>query len=178
MSFFDLVVAIIIGGFGLFGLWFGLIHTLGSLVGTILGVYLASRYFEPMANWLIQYTGWNGNFARVVMFIVAFVIINRLVGLAFWIVDKMLSVFTRLPFIKSLNRFLGLLFGLFEGALVIGIIFYFISRFPLGDWFMASLSQSNFAPHLTKLASILWPLLPEALKALNDTLNNTLDVLK
>ncbi len=173
MSFFDLVVVIIIGGFGLFGLWFGLIHTLGSLVGTVLGVYLAARFYEPMANWLMQFTGWSGNFSKVVMFIIAFILINRLVGLAFWFVDKILSVITRLPFIKSINRLLGLAFGLFEGALVLGIIFYFIAHFPVGEGFMSSLAESEIAPRLTNMASILWPLLPDALKTVQNTVDST-----
>ncbi|PIT88805.1 MAG: hypothetical protein COU29_00275 [Candidatus Magasanikbacteria bacterium CG10_big_fil_rev_8_21_14_0_10_36_32] len=172
MSFFDLVVVIIIGGFGLFGLWFGLIHTLGSLAGTVLGVYLAARFYEPLAGWLMQFTGWSGNFSKVIMFILAFIIINRLVGLGFWFVDKILSIITRLPFIKSINRLLGLAFGLFEGALVLGIIFYFIAHFPLSEWFMTNLSESEIAPSLTKMASILWPLLPDALKTVQTTVDS------
>lgn len=174
MSLFDIILLIIIGGFGLFGLWFGLIHTLGSLVGTILGVYLASHYYEPAALWLINTTGWGENFSRVLIFIIAFVIINRLVGLVFWIVDKILSVFTKLPFINSLNRLLGLAFGIFEAVLVLGIVFYFIARFPLGEKFMAALAASKVAPIAVKTASVLWPLLPEAIKMLKSTIDTLL----
>lgn len=169
ISIFDLVLLIIIAGFGLFGLWFGLIHTLGSLVGTVAGVYLASRYYEFVADWLIRLTGWGENFSRVIMFIIAFVIINRLVGLAFWFVDKILSLVTSLPFVGGLNRMLGLVFGMAEGALVLGIIFYFIARFPLGNNFMEMIAASKLVGPLMGAASILWPLLPEALRALKNT---------
>lgn len=165
ISYFDFALILIVGGFGMFGLWFGLVHTLGSLVGTILGVYLASHYYEPVANWLIKTTGWGENFSRVIIFIIVFFLINRLVGLVFWILDKFLSFFTHLPFIHSIDRLLGLAFGLLEGALMLGITFYFIGKFPLGDTFSGWIAASKVVPYLVKLASILWPLLPDALKA-------------
>lgn len=172
MSFFDISLIVIIGLFGLAGLWFGLIHTIGSLAGTVLGVFLATRYYEPVANWLVNVTGWGEHFSKVLIFIIAFFIINRLVGLAFWVVDKILSVFTKLPFISGINRFLGLIFGVLEGAIVVGMVFFFIARFPLGDKFMAALAASQIAPATVKLASILWPLIPDALKMLQSTIGS------
>ncbi|MEK7213278.1 MAG: CvpA family protein [Patescibacteria group bacterium] len=171
MSIFDLILVFIIGAFGLFGLWFGLIHTLGSVLGTVFGAYLASRYYEPVAGWLIHVTGWSENFSRVLVFIIAFVIINRLVGLAFWLVDKVLSIITRLPFISSLNRILGLVLGLFEGALTLGLIFYFIERFPLSDKIMTYAAGSVVLPIVVPLAGVLVPLLPEALRMLKSTVD-------
>lgn len=165
MSFFDLILAIIIGGFALFGVWFGLIHTLGSLVGTILGVFLASRCYAPMAAWLQNVTGWSDHFSNVLMFILAFLIINRLIGFAFFLVDRLLSIITRLPFINGLNRLLGLIFGLAEGVIVLGIILYFITKFPLSDNFMIALANSTIAPYCIGIASLLWPLVPQALQA-------------
>ena len=172
MSLFDIILLVIIGIFALAGLWFGLIHTLGSLAGTVVGVFLATRYYEPAANWLVNTTGWGANFSKVLIFIIVFFIINRLVGLAFWIVDKILSIFTKLPFVSGINRFLGLIFGVLEGMIVLGMVFYFIARFPLGDKFMSALSTSKIAPATVKLASVLWPLIPDALKMLQSTIDS------
>lgn len=166
ISYFDIALIIIIGGFGLFGLWFGLVHTIGSLVGTIVGVYLAGIYYEPAANWLINTTGWGENFSKVLIFIIVFFIINRLVGLIFWILDKFLSFFTHLPFVNSLDRLLGMVFGLLQGALGLGIIFYFIGKFPIGEQFMGWTTSSKVIPYLVKMASILLPLLPDAVKTI------------
>lgn len=171
MGLFDIILLIIIGGFAMFGFWFGLIHTLGSLLGTVFGAYLAARFYEPMAGWLMGITGWGGNAAKVVMFIIAFLIINRLVGFAFWIFDKTIGVITRLPFINSLNRFSGLILGAFEGAVTLGLIIYFIERFPLSDKFMSWLAESIVAPYLSGIAAVLLPLLPEALKILKSTVD-------
>ena len=172
MEFFDIILFIIIAGFAMFGFWFGLIHTLGSLLGTVMGAYLASRYYEPMAGWLTGITGWEGNFPKVLMFVIAFILINRLVGFAFWIVDKAARVLTNLPFIKGLNRFFGLLLGLFEGLITIGLILYFVERFPLSDKIMEHVAGSVIAPYTVSVAEVLLPLLPEALKMLKSTVDH------
>ncbi|MFB6225892.1 MAG: CvpA family protein [Candidatus Paceibacteria bacterium] len=171
MELLDIIIISIVTGFALFGLFFGLFHTLGSLLGTVLGAYLASRYYQPAAEWLMGITGWEANLAKVVMFILAFVIINRIVGILFYLVDRMVSIFLSLPVIKQLNRLLGFIFGFFEGVLTVGIIIYFIERFPLTEQFMDSLAESVLAPYAVKLGSILVPLLPEALQVLDSTVD-------
>ena len=155
----------------MFGLWFGFFHTLGSLLGTIVGAYLASRYYEYMADWLVSITGWGENTTRVIMFIIAFFIINRLVGLVFWFIDKALKIVTRLPFIKSLNRFFGMLLGLAEGVITIGLIILFIERYPLSERIMEMLATSVVAPYTSLVAGILWPLLPDAFQMLQSTVD-------
>jgi membrane protein required for colicin V production len=171
MEFIDIILLIIIGGFALFGLWFGFIHTLGSLIGTVLGIYLASRFYEPFASWVTQVTGWGSNFSRVIMFTIAFVIINRLVGFVFWLLDKGFSLVTHLPFIRSIDRLFGLVLGLLEGTITVGLVIFFIERYPLSQPFMEKLSGSIVAPFAVGVATILWPLLPQALKVLRSTVD-------
>lgn len=172
MSFFDLILILIIGGFTLFGLWFGMVATLGSLVGTVFGVFLASRWYALPAGWLINITGWDANFSKVLVFIVLFLIINRLIGFVFYTIDKSFSIITHLPFINSLNHLLGGIFGFLEGVVALGIVFYFVSRFPLSPEFMAQINASHIAAFCAGIASLLWPLVPEAIRALQNALQN------
>ncbi len=172
MSLFDISLLVIITGFALFGLWFGLVRTLGSLIGTVVGIYLAGRYYEPLANWIINFTGWSQNHVKVIVFVVAFLLITRLVGFVFWIMEKFLSIFTKLPFLRSIDRILGFILGAVEGIAVVGISLFFIARFPINLMFMNGLASSQVAPPLVRLASILIPLLPEALRILRSTVDN------
>ncbi len=172
MSIFDIVLLVIITSFALFGLWFGLVHTLGSLVGTAFGVYIASRYYESTANWIIGFTHWSGNYVKVIIFIISFLIITRLVGFVFWCMQKVLTIFTRMPFIHGLDRIMGAIFGALEGAVIVGVSLYFISRFPISLSFMRGLEHSQIAPPLVKIASILIPLFPEAIRILRSTVDN------
>jgi membrane protein required for colicin V production len=177
MGIFDVALLTIIAGFGLFGLWFGLIHTIGSLLGTLLGAFLASRYYEPMADWLTAVTGWEGNVPEVVMFIIAFIVINRLVGFVFWILERVFKIITILPFISSLNRLLGAVVGVFEGAVTVGLILYFIERFPLSEKIMEMMATSEIAPILVGIAAVLLPLLPEGLKLLQSSVDYVEDII-
>jgi membrane protein required for colicin V production len=166
MILFDIILLLILGGFVAYGLWFGLVHTLGVLVGTIAGAFLAARWYEPVSSWLGFLFGGHQNLARVVCFLFLFIIINRLVGLAFWLVDKIFSVLKIIPFLKTVNRLLGAAFGFLEGVLVLGLTLYLAERYPLGDWFTNSLADSKIAHYFIAVGKILMPLLPEVIKQL------------
>ena len=97
--------------------------------------------------------------------------INRLVGFGFWFLEKFIGFLTRLPFIRSLNRLLGLLLGLAEGVITIGAVIYFIERFPLSLPFMSRLADSQVAPYTVSVATLLLPLVPEAIKLLQSTVD-------
>lgn len=169
MSYFDIALVLIVAAFALFGLWFGFVHTLGSLLGTILGVFLASRYYTILGDWFVSFFDWEGNGPRVFAFILSFLIINRVVGFVFWLIEKFFHIFTALPFVKSLNRLLGFVVGIAEGLLTIGISIYFIHRFPLSDTVMNWIASSQIAPTAEHVASVFLPILPQALKLLNAT---------
>ncbi len=172
MSIFDISLLIIIGGFALFGLWFGLIRTLGSLVGTVVGVFVAGRFYESLANWIINLTGWSQNYVKVIVFVASFLIITRLVGFVFWLIEKVFSIFTKLPFLHGLDKILGMVLGAIEGVVIVGVSLFFIARFPISAVFMNGLAGSQVAPPLVKIASILVPLFPEALRMLRSTVDN------
>lgn len=171
MQTVDIILIIIITAFGVAGLILGFIHTLGSLLGAVLGVYLASRYYGLMADWLMGVTGWQGNAARVIMFIIAFIIISRLVGIVFFFIEKIFNILRFIPFVKSLNRLLGMVLGFAEGIITLGMIIFFVERFPLSVKLMSFLAGSIVAPYLSGVAFILWPFLPQAFQLLESTVD-------
>lgn len=176
MTVFDLILLFIIGGFGLFGFWFGFLHTLGSLLGMLLGAFIASNYYQIAGAWLEGITGWGGNISNVIIFILLFVIINRLVGIAFWLFNRAFKIISIVPFLKSINRLLGLIFGILEGAITIGFIIYFIERFPLREMVMDHIATSTVAPYTVVLASVLLPFIPEAIKVLESSVDYVKEV--
>jgi len=165
MGLLDIILLVIIGGFTMLGFWFGVVHTFGSLIGTLAGIFLASRFYEPMAQILVNITGWSENTSRIVMFIIAFVLINRLVGFGFWIFEKTSNIIARMPFLKGINRFLGLALGLFEGIITVGIILYFIEVFPVSPNTITAIEDSPVALFAIATASVFLPLVPDALKS-------------
>jgi len=163
MTIFDLILILIIFGFVWFGFWYGLIYEVGGILGIIFGVLLASRWYNVLAEKILFLFGGNINLARIICFLVLFVIIWRLIHLLFKLLDRIVNFLTFIPFLKTINRLGGAILGFFEGAFILGLILFFISRFPVGkiaDW----IANSDFARLLIRIAKILWPLLPLTLK--------------
>ncbi|OGL73795.1 hypothetical protein A3C96_03830 [Candidatus Uhrbacteria bacterium RIFCSPHIGHO2_02_FULL_60_10] len=165
MSTVDFVILVLLGGFVLSGLWFGLIHMIGSIVGLFAGAFVASRFYEPAAQVLVPFLGGNLNLARLVGFFLVFVLATRLCGLGFWLLEKAYNFFAVIPGMKLMNRFLGAIFGLIEGTFVIGLAVFFASRFPYSEAFTTALQGSALARPVLAVGSLLAPLLPAALKA-------------
>ena len=74
MAIIDFVLILVIFGFVLFGFWFGLIHTLGALVGTVAGVFLASRWYEGAAVWAQHTFAGSLNVWKVIVFLLLFIL--------------------------------------------------------------------------------------------------------
>src|SRR3989338_4124493 len=100
MTFVDITLLVLLGGFVLAGLWFGAIHMVGSLVGLILGAILSGRYYDEVGAWAAPWFGGNVGLANIVMFFVIFVLTTRLVGLLVWLPDQALHFLGRLSFLQ------------------------------------------------------------------------------
>ncbi|MFA4834176.1 MAG: CvpA family protein [Patescibacteria group bacterium] len=167
MGIFDIILLIILAGFVFYGLFFGLIRTLGSLAGVIVGAWLASRFYLEVFSWVKDLSFGFNNLGKVATFIILFSLINRLVCFAFVILDKTFHIISIIPFLKSINRLAGAILGLLMGGLIMGLILYVAARYTIfnsffGDWMV----NSEVAPRLIKFSSVLTPLLPEVLKKL------------
>ena len=178
LSGFDSVLVLIVILFGLAGFWFGLVHTLGSLLGTVLGVYLGSRYYALVGSWFADLVGWDGNFAKVLFFVLAFMVIARLVGLAFWFLRKVFKVVAFVPFMHLFDRIFGFVFGVFEGVVSVGFCLYVIVRFPFSAPLIEMVSLSTFSPFLLTSIDLLLPLLPEALRLTDSVLSSVEGVVR
>jgi len=161
MVFFDLILVLLLFGFGLYGLWFGLIHAFGSLLGVVAASYVASHYYEVAALWV----GADSAMAKIFVFIILFTIVVRLVGLLFYFIEKIFNILSIIPFLKTINRLAGAILGAVIGVLVIGLLLYVAGKYDLGI-ITEAMANSNFAPYFLAAAYILLPLLPEALKRL------------
>ncbi|MCX7778870.1 MAG: CvpA family protein [Patescibacteria group bacterium] len=169
MTLFDLILILIVFGFIWFDFWFGLIYALGGLAGLIVGVAVASRWYDELAIKIVFLLGGNINLANIISFLVIYIVVNRLVGFVFFILDRILRPITHLPFLKAINRLGGALIGFVTGSLTVGLFLYFIVRFPL-PWLINLIENSKLAQHFINLAKILLPLLPEILKKIESAI--------
>lgn len=168
MIIFDAILLLILAGFIFYGLFFGLIRTVGSLVGVVIGAWVASHWYLEFFNWAQSLAFGYNNLGKVLSFIILFVLANRLVGFIFILLDKFFHLISIIPFLKTINRLAGAVFGFLEGGLVLGLILYVASRYTLLEhWLGQAMTGSKLVPFLVKFTDVLTPLLPDLLKQLN-----------
>lgn len=163
MAFIDLVLAVFVGAFVIFGLFFGLIHTLGSLVGTLVGIVVATRLIDPVAQ-MFSFLGTQTAIGNIVLFIILFLLVTRLVGLVFWMLDKIFGFVKMIPFAKTIDKILGGVFGFVEGVIVVGVICYYAMQILPQDTLLTWLESSAVGNYLIGVVGAFQILFPESLR--------------
>ncbi|MBI5794174.1 CvpA family protein [Candidatus Uhrbacteria bacterium] len=164
MGFIDIVLIVIVGAFVFFGLFFGLVHTIGALLGTILGIVVASHFVEPTFDAFGFLLG-GGSVARIIIFIILFLVVSRLMGVVLWFVEKIFGFFSIIPFAGTINRLLGAVLGLIEGIVVVGVVLFYAMQVLPQDTLLAALDSSVVANFLLATVSALQILFPETLRS-------------
>jgi len=160
MSIFDTILLIILAGFTFYGLFFGLIRTIGSLLSIVAAVWLTTKYYLVVFELVKDLTFGYEHLGKIIVFILLFTLINRSVNLFFIILDRSFDFISFFPFLKTINRLAGAAIGFFTGALVLGFLLKAIVAQPLLVKLLSRwLAYSRFAPFLlsfnTKIISFL-----------------------
>ncbi len=159
----DLLLAIVLALFALLGFWFGFLHTLGSLLGTMLGAYGASKWFSILADWLLTRFKLSDATAHILGFIIVFILLSRICGVAFMLIEKFFDTTHIVPFFGLLNRLAGCVLGLIEGLLVVGLILSFAQKFPIVKGWTSQFDDSRVAQSSITASQILWPVLENSI---------------
>jgi len=170
MTTTDIILLILLFGFVWAGLWYGLIQTLGGIVGVFAGAVIAGRTYATVGGWLGA-AGERGALAEWLAFTAIFVAVNRVVAIATGTVGKILNVAKVVPGVAAANRLGGALVGLVEGVLVLGLLISLAERLAFSPGLTAQLADSRVADLLGSIGSILLPLLPDALKGVQNIIN-------
>ena len=160
MIIFDIILLIILSSFVFYGLFFGLIRTLGSLIGWLAGLWLTFVFYLTVFDWVKNLFFGHELAGKVITFIVLFTLINRLIGFIFVLLDRTFDLISIIPFLKTINRLAGAALGFIEGGLVLGLALLFISETAFSGW----LAASKVAPFLIGFAKAIMPLLPGLLE--------------
>lgn len=153
MLLVDIILLVALLGFVGAGAKDGFVHTLGRLVGAVIGFVAARAWSLKAAPVLSVFlpSGW----ARLVAFIIIFIVITRLVGFVFKLADGAFRILSILPFLKSINSLIGGVLGLVEGFIIIGGAIYLILTFNLEPNLVAWLKGSSVTPYVQKVFQTL-----------------------
>ena len=160
LSITDAVLILILFSFAFTGFWFGFIHMLGSFSSIVIAAIVSGRYFDVVAGKLSFLFGGYENLGKIVTFVLLFLVVTRLVGFVFWLINKFFNLLALLPFLKTINRLGGAIFGFIEGTVLTGLSLYLLIRFPINDTLVQSVADSRVAAYLLNVANTVAPLLP------------------
>ncbi|PKN12890.1 MAG: colicin V production protein [Deltaproteobacteria bacterium HGW-Deltaproteobacteria-4] len=127
MNGLDLAILLILVLFLVKGLWKGLIRQLCSLAGIVLGIFLSWSFSEILGPELARITAWP---LRVSVVVVGAMLFFAGV-LAFFILGFYLGKLAKQPVLAVLNRFSGALFGVIEGVVILAVVIYLLTLWPL-----------------------------------------------
>ncbi len=152
MSWLDLVIIATIGINTLMGLKTGLIKTVLSLAGVIVGVILAGRFYLPLAGQLTFIP--QATAAKVVAFAIILIVVVVIAG----VLATLLKWAASLMMLGWVNRLGGAAFGLLLGAIFAGALLATWVRF-LGAG--QTISDSALAALLLDRLPMVLALLPQ-----------------
>jgi len=167
MDLFNLIILILLLGSFLFGVICGLWYIISGVVSLILGVILASHYYEFLALKLLSVVSGNLNLAKILAFALIFLGVCIIVSLIFRLLKKVLKL---IPFHGLINRLIGGILGLAMGGLIIGFFLDLSTKFSLGPEWIAKIVSSEIALFLINLSHILTPLIPQALQEIESAI--------
>lgn len=164
MTTLEIILLAVVAGFGIGGFSAGLIQAVGSIVGAVVGTVVATRVYESVAGFALPLFGGNQIAAAVTSFILIFSVVSAVVGILVRVIDKAYKLIAIFPGLKSLNRLGGLVFGLLEGAIVVGVMLNLVMRLPLSPETVRMLQDSFWTKNFLAIGGWLLPLFPAAVE--------------
>jgi membrane protein required for colicin V production len=116
MNWLDIVIAIILVIAILMGLKTGLIKMVISLVGLILAIFLAGRFYVALADKLTFIS--SDQVARIAAYVIIFIVVMIIAAIVAWILTKLVSIIL----LGWLNHLGGAVIGFVIGAIFCGAI--------------------------------------------------------
>ncbi len=169
MSVFDIFLIVVLLLFTWKGFRAGLIGALGGLLGIIVGIWAGTNYMLPVSAWLLEKLSMtNEALANILAFIFIFIAINIVISLIIAIINR---IFHIIPFIDLINKLAGAVIGFIGGILAAASLVYLLSLFPISGAISEILENSSLASWISSVASIVKPLIPEAIKELQTQIN-------
>ena len=153
MSYLDLFFVVVIAWGAYSGFSKGLIKELASILGVIIGVFLAKNYYPYLDIKLKPIFESEAGFISILSAILIFL----LTIMVFKIIAKFLTKFLKIIALGLLNRIIGSVFGIFKTVLLLCILVFIFSNINnvTGIIKAEKLSQSFFYSKIEKINSFI-----------------------
>lgn len=170
MNTIDIILVLFLLYFAYKGFSSGLIISIATLVGLVIGFFAASHFSELTANWLSTDVGLKSQNLKLIAYILTFVLVVVLI----FILGRFLTTVVKTVGLGILNRLGGALFGLLKGALIASFIIMLILRIDPAESLIKSetKSQSVLYKPVSIVAPTLIPILQKYTSKVKDAVKN------
>ena len=153
MSYLDLFFGLVLAWGAYSGFSKGLIKELASILGVIIGVFLAKNYYPYLDIKLKLIFESEAGFISILSAILIFL----LTIMVFKIIAKFLTKFLKIIALGLLNRIIGSVFGIFKTVLLLCVLVFIFSNINNVTGLIKAdkLSQSFFYSKVEKINSLI-----------------------
>ena len=127
MNYVDIIILLLLVGFGIGGWRKGLITEAATLLGLGIGLYGVFHFSDFTADKLVQWVEINPKYLNVISFVVTFVVLTILVNLLGRLVSKLVKSIN----LGFLDRIGGLVFGIAKGLLICSLLVMLLNNLQL-----------------------------------------------
>lgn len=120
MNYLDIIIAIPLLWGAYNGFKKGLIIEVASLIALIAGIYGAIEFSFFISDLLAQYVDWSARVMQTASFCLTFLVIVIIVHL----IARGIQKIAKLAALGTLNRFLGVIFGVLKYLVIVAILIY------------------------------------------------------
>ncbi len=152
MNIADIAILVVLVAFVFKGLLRGLLKEVCSLLGLVIGAFLAFRYHPPLGEGLASAFGLPSQVCVAISFMAIFltsVVVFALIG-------YLLSRFVKLIFLGGFNRVAGGLFGLAQGAVLMALVLFAFSVADLPGPIERGMKASQLSPPFIDLGEAIF----------------------
>ncbi len=139
MNLIDILVWAILLVFVIKGFLKGLVREVCSLVGLVMGIWAACKYYPSLSAAIWPYI----HLPHYVSATISFVLIFLIIGLLFFLLGHFLTVIFKFSLLGGVNRAGGLIFGFLQGALVLSILLWLGTTKPMPVKLKSQLLRSS-----------------------------------
>lgn len=159
MNLIDLIILACLIPAAIMGFKEGFINKAVAIIAVIVAVMGAYHFSAAACEWVNQVSELPGAWPQVISFVILFIAIVLVIRL----LGNMLTMIVKFILLGWANRLLGVLFGLAEALLVIGVtITLFDTLNTQFEWVSGPvLAESNLYGPIKELANSLFPYLKQ-----------------
>ena len=155
MNYLDIIIAIPLLWGAYNGFKKGLIIEVASLIALIAGIYGAIEFSFFISDLLAQYVDWSARVMQTASFCLTFLVIVIIVHL----IARGIQKIAKLAALGTLNRFLGVIFGVLKYLVIVAILIYLTNSVNSRYRFIApeTIEKSILFEPLVSLVPGLYP---------------------